>query len=220
MSKRRCTGNTTENTGIWTAVNFARTLDANAVDLEIADGSLIKVSKTILMQVLYFNTFFSKTGEQPTYSLSGDHPLAFRIVLAVLHHKLELLPSRITFRVLAQLAAVCDKYGTTDLVLPHVESRNWMNDLWKEEKPTIRSWTSWLRAAYIFRTRNSKEKGNSIYRKVLDVLAANLRMQDGKWYLERGESPLKVSIIPCPTGLYPLHGKCITIYTVSLLTCL
>jgi hypothetical protein len=169
------------------------------------------------MQVLYFNTFFSKTWEQPTYSLSGDHPLAFRIVLAVLHHKLELLPLRITFRVLIQLATVCDKYGTTDLILPHIKSRNWINDLWKEEKPTIRSWTSWLRVAYIFRDRDNEEKGNGIYGKVLDVLAASLRMQDGKWYLERGDSPLKVWIIPCPTGLYPLHGKCITMYTVSLL---
>jgi hypothetical protein len=162
------------------------------------------------MEVPYFNAFFSKPRKQPKYNLSDDHPLALRIVLAILHYKPEFLPSHITFRVLTQLATICNKYGTTDLISPYVESRNWMNDCWEKDKPSVRLWVIWLRVAY-------KEKGNGIYGKVLDVLAANIRMQDGKWCLERGEFPLKVSIITCPKGLYPLHGMCISTYTVVVL---
>jgi hypothetical protein len=205
IGKRRCTGNATNDTDISTANSFTRTLDANAVDLYIADGS-VKVSKTILMEVPYFNTFFSKPWKQPTYSLSDDHPLALRIVLAILHHKPELLPLSITFRVLAQLATICNRYSTTDLILPYVESRSWMNDLWKEDKPSPRSWARWLYVAYVLRTRDNKEQGNSICGKILDVFAANIRKQDGKWCLERGDFPLKVGTITCPSELEPLRG--------------
>jgi hypothetical protein len=170
------------------------------------------------MQLPYFNAFFSKTWEQPTYSLSEDHPFALRIVLAILHHKPELLPSRITFHVLAQLATVCDKYDTAELVSPYVESRNWMNTLWKTDKASVRMWATWLCVAHIFRTKNDKEKGNRICGKVMDVLAANIRLQDGKWCLEQGGFALEVWIVPCPSGLYPLHSKLIVICIVFILT--
>jgi hypothetical protein len=215
-SKRRCRGKANNTTCISEVMAFTSTPDDDTVDLQIADGSSIKVSKAIMRQVRSFNTFFSTDQEQSAYSLSGDDSFAFKVLLAVLHHKLYLLPLRMTFSQLYELATVCDKYDTTEIVSPHVESREWINALWKDSKPCLGSWASWLWICHAFQT--GKEKGDKFYGRVLDVLAANMRLRDDKWYFERDNSYVEISIMKCPSKLDPLQGTYGTIYRRILLT--
>jgi hypothetical protein len=205
ISKRQHTEDAIDATCLSETTDFTSTLDVNAVDLQIGDCSSVKVSKAVLREVRYFNTFFSKDWEKLAYSLSGDDPFALKVLLAVLHHKLHLLPLHITFSQLYELATVCDKYDATDIVAPHVEIRDWISPLWKDNKPCLGSWASWLWICYTFQTIKGKSSG--LCRRVLDVLAANMRLRSGSWYIERSSSPIKVSNIKCLSKLDPLQGK-------------
>jgi hypothetical protein len=159
--------------------------------------------------VPYLNTLFSKEWEQPAYSLSEDDPFALKVLLAILHHRVDLLPSDITFSQLYELALVCEKYGTQDVVSHYVESREWIGALWKDGKPCpevgLRSWTSWLWICHVFQTK--KGKGSERHERVLDVLAANMRQRVDDWYIDGRNSLIKVSTIECPSALDPLEGK-------------
>jgi hypothetical protein len=157
------------------------------------------------MEVPYFNNFFSNKWEQPTHSLLGDDPSALRVLLTILHHKPHSLPLSMSPMQLFGLATVCDKYATTEIVSPYLESRNWIGALWKPDKPCDSSWAIWLWILYIFRTR--VEENSSRYERVLDVLAANMRLRDGHWIIEEGNSFFKVSDIECPSKLDPLKSK-------------
>jgi hypothetical protein len=204
IGKRQRTEEAADATCLLETTDFTSTLDVNAVDLQIGDCSSVRVSKAVLGEVRYFNTFFSKNWEQPAYSLSGDDPFALKILLAILHHKLHLLPLRITFSKFYELATVCDKYDASDIVAPHVEIRDWISPLWKDNKPCLGSWASWLWICNTFQTMNGKS--SELCRRVLDVLAANMRLRSGSWYIERGNSPIKVSNMKCPSKLDPLQG--------------
>jgi hypothetical protein len=123
-SKRQRMEKATNITCISKAVDFTIPQDDTAVDVKIGDDSSVKVSKAIMRYVLYFNAFFSKEWEQSAYSLSGDDPFALKVLLAILHHRVDLLPSDITHSQLYRIALVCDKYGTTDVVSHYIESRD------------------------------------------------------------------------------------------------
>jgi hypothetical protein len=187
-------------------MSLTSTLDVNAVDLQLEDGSLIKVSKPVLMRIPYFKKFFSKTLEQPLYKLSGVDVYATQVLLKILHHKpYSCLPWSMSSEQLFYLAAVCDKYGTTEIVSAYVELRNWKELLWKEDKPLEGSWTAWLWILYMFRGRRSHWIAR--YKMVLDVLAANMSLKDGNWTFGPEDRPIKIADIECPSTLNALQGK-------------
>lgn len=82
------------------------------------------VSQFVVAEVPWFNNFFSEHQELSTYYLpdhSGSSTL--RTLFLILHHRMNCLPVFLFEDELLQLAAVCQEYDVSHLVVPHVEAR-------------------------------------------------------------------------------------------------
>jgi hypothetical protein len=147
----------------------------------MVDGSSIKASRRVLMEVPYFQAMFSKEPEDIAYTLSEDSSSAVMVVMMILHHKLSQLPLAMRTRQLFDLATTCNKYDIVDIISAHVDSRMWIDAHWRDHTPDDRRWERWLWILHVFRTT-----GDNFWRyeRVKDVLAANIKIQNESWTFE------------------------------------
>jgi hypothetical protein len=203
-SKRTCLSSATA-TSASNITTLASLPNERILQIWLRDDSCVKVSKSLLMEVPYFQDLFSRNWEPSEYRLFAYQPDAMKILMAILHHKLHRLPGFLSTTQLFHLATVCDKCNVTDLVLPHVDSRMWVTRLWKDGKPCDMSWEQWLWILHVFPTTTT-EKGPQRER-VLDVLSAGAILYEDCWFFKVGGSCGEISELRSPANLPPLESK-------------
>jgi hypothetical protein len=150
------------------------------------------------------STFLTNV-ERHDHHPSGDSPLALRVMLAIARHELSLLPESVSPQDLFDLATACNKHGLSDIVAPHIEFRKWINASWVDDKPRDGKWELWLCVAYQFEPRTTS---GLLMDRILDVLAANMFLKEGRWIFERGSTQHDVSKIETPEcAMGRLDGK-------------
>jgi hypothetical protein len=180
-------------------------LDANAptIQLFVGEDDCFEVSKYALMEVPYFRALLSGNWKPGPNRLLGDDPFAVRILLRVLHHTPSQLPRSISTMQLFNLATLCDKYQVTDLVVPHVESRNWIPPLWENDRPRgkLEKWV-WILKVFYKTPEQSPRLGF-----VLNMVAANMYKGNNMWILRTAKTTCRVSDIRYGCTIEPLDGK-------------
>lgn len=166
-----------------------------SVDIKVGDADYYRVSTHVLEEVPWFRKFLSRNWKQTRYHLPEDHPLAVRIVFLILHHQPSRIPVSMLSSDLFHLATLCDKYDITDIVVPHVENHRWIENLWDHGKPCGRDWQSWVWIlGGLYHTEERCRKLST----VLDVIAANIRVEDDEWIFEWNDKVCHVSEIEHP----------------------
>jgi len=115
-----------------------------------------------------------------------------RIVLNVLHHKLSRLPPTLTAPQLFELATLCEKYDLAQLLVPHVETRSWIDQLWRADGPVHSDWWMWV---WIFEAFYGGEHACPRLTRTLDVIAGNTIRVDGEWVFQSSDKECVVSAI-------------------------
>lgn len=155
--------------------------EEHAVRLLVGKGQSFTVSRLVLLEVEWFRAFLSDPWKPAApYHLPDDNAKAIRTILLILHHAPSKLPKTLSVEDLFHLAAVCDKYNLVSLILPHVQTRGWVDQLWEKDWPRNRDWEKW---PWILQSFNQHSKAEAVQ----DVLAANMRLDRGKWVFERGQ---------------------------------
>jgi hypothetical protein len=203
MTKRRKTrSNTSEATTIdppsphlrFTNDKITNGSEDQSIRILVGKKACFRVSKHVLREIPWFSTFFSGQSEKPTYSLADDEPFALRILFVILHHKPCRLPILVTVSELVHIATACDKYGVSDVVLPHIGTQKWFDNLWEDNKPCGREWVTWVKILRVFyRVEDRCQKLSTIF----DVIAANMRMEEKKWIFQWDDKHQYVSEIDC-----------------------
>jgi hypothetical protein len=205
-NKRRCVEKEPLIRGTSETIPISSTDDEHDIDVRIEGGLYVRVSRGALTQVPYFEKYFSKKWEHADYNLLEDDTQAICVLLAIIHHKPSKLPVSMSTNQLFDLATVCDKYDVTDIALPHVVLHGWIDALWEEKlKPCDGKWEPWLWILSVF----SKPRTDLVLRRerVLDVLAANMTQQEGRWVFGKDSTFCYVSDIESPNDLDPLDSK-------------
>jgi hypothetical protein len=137
------------------------------------------VSKFVLAEVPWFNNFFSKQQELSTYYLPDNNsPSTLHTLFLILHHRMHCLPVFLYMHELVQLAAVCQEFNVSHIVMPHVVAREWVDHHWEDKKPSGMDWVAWVK---ILRGLYSTEEHCPKLVIVLDVIAANMYYEGGRW---------------------------------------
>lgn len=180
------------------------TLNEDTITLELKDDSKIKASRQVLMEVASFERIFS--GEEqmsPSYALPEDDPNAVLVVMKILHHKPSQLPLTMSTGQLFDLATICHKYIVTDIVLAHVDYRMWIDTHWSSDAPNDRRWEEWLWILHVFKGTAENFWRNE---RLMEVLAANIMVQDNCWTLKRELHLCKVAEIRNAPHIHGLDG--------------
>ena len=156
------------------------------------ENRYFETSKCVLEQVPWFRTFVSQDWSAAVYSLPDDNPELMQIILNVLHHKLSRLPPALTALQLFELAALCDKYGLAQLLVPHLETRCWIDQLWRADGPVHSDWWVWvwIREAFYDSEETCPRLGRT-----LDVIAGNMSRVEGEWVFQCADKECAVSTI-------------------------
>ncbi|KAI1569431.1 hypothetical protein PtrEW4_005897, partial [Pyrenophora tritici-repentis] len=149
--------------------------------IQVAGNVCYRVSRHVLGEVSWFKTLFAQEQDRPIYYLPDDEPGTIRILFMILHHRPHLLPISLLVSNLVHLVVVCDKYDVTDIVVPHVEARRWIEGLWEDNKPIGRDWIEWIRILQGFYSIEQRCQKLST---ILDVVAANMHEIDEGWIFE------------------------------------
>jgi hypothetical protein len=172
----------------------------DSVKIWVGKEHCFKVSKYVLTEVPWFNKFFAEQQEPPKYeSVSKEQeekllmyyfpgnaePVPLHTLFLILHHKLHLLPTFIFELELFQIATVCIEYDVADIVVPHVEAKKWIENLWEDNKPIDGDWVGWLKVLRQFYRIEERCPKLAI---VLDVIAANMHLEDDGWTFESNNS--------------------------------
>jgi hypothetical protein len=155
--------------------------DDHSILIQVGKRARYRVSKCVLTEVRSFRELVSRERESSTYHLPDDDPFAIRTLFLIIHQRLQRLPPCLLLSQLVDLATVCDRYDVAETVVPHVESRRWVENIWEANKICGKDWVAWfkvLRGFYLV------EKNCDKLSTVLDVMAANTRAVDNCWIFE------------------------------------
>jgi hypothetical protein len=205
-SKRRFLGHESESSSGPNIEMPKSALIAGTANFIMKDGSSIRISRHVLMEVPYFSTLLSQEPDRLSYGLPEDEPHAMRILMSILHHKPSQLPVALSTKHLFDLATISSKYNFTDIISAHVECRPWICKLWGDDKPQDEELGTWLWILHIFHTT----KQNSWrYKRVLEILAANMIYQNEEdcWILGRHEHRLQFLRIESAAHREVINGK-------------
>jgi hypothetical protein len=179
-----------------TVHRITRIPDDRSILIHIGKRASYRVSKDVLTEVRWFREFFSRNPDSSTYYLPDDGFLTINILLLILHHRLQLLPKFLLLSQLIDLATVCDRYEVTEIVVPHVETRKWVEHAWKDNISHGKEWVAWIK---ILRGFYPMEEQCDKLSTVLDVMAANISMVKEHWVFEWDDYKRNVTDIDCST---------------------
>jgi hypothetical protein len=155
--------------------------DHHCIVICVGETHRYRVSKYVLTEVTWFKNFFSKAPESSTYYLPYDNPHAIRILFLICHNRSCLLPVRLELAELVELVTICRKYDVAHQVLPHVDSRRWIEDLWGDKESRQQDWSKWSQIiGELYPVGAPCQQLSTI----VDVVAANMRMKEGRWFFE------------------------------------
>jgi hypothetical protein len=171
--------------------------DDCSILIEVGRRNRYRVSKYVLTEVRCFREFFSREPELSPYHLPNENPFAIKILFLILHQRLQNLPQCLLLSQLVDLATLCDRYDVAETVVPHVETRKWVERIWEAEKVRGKDWVAWLKVLRGFYIMEEKCEKLST---VLDVMAANTRAVKKRWVFEWNSYKCDVTDIECSTS--------------------